>query len=128
MNPQSPLQYVGERMQAKQLRDRFVFANRIKLRNAGIYIRGGAGEELPYYSPSVIMEIGEKLEANYAFGFRLTTRNGLPVEEERLAEFGWLEPIEEELARYRDVTLTLAIGGFRASRGGANCSISSKDD
>jgi hypothetical protein len=108
----SPLQDVGERMQAKQLRDRFVFANRTTLRNAGIYIRSGAGDELPYYSPSVIKELGEKLQANYTFDFRLTTRSGLPVDEERLAEFGWVEPGEKELEKYRDVTLTLAIGGF----------------
>jgi hypothetical protein len=107
----SPLHDVGERMQVKQLRDRLVFANRVRLRNAGIYIRSGVGDELPYYSASVIKEIGEKLQANYAFGFRLATRNGLRVDEARLAEFGWAEPTTQELEKYRERTITLGIGG-----------------
>jgi hypothetical protein len=40
-----------------------------------------------------------------------STRNGLPVAEERLAEFGRVEPGEQELAKYRGTTLTLGIGG-----------------
>jgi hypothetical protein len=36
----------------------------------------------------------------------------LPVDEGRLAEHGWVRPSDEELEKYRDVTLTLAIGGF----------------
>jgi len=67
---------------------------------------------LPYYEPSAIKEIGEKLEANYAFDFELVTRNGLPVEEERLIEFGWMELGKAELEKYRGRTITLEIGGF----------------
>lgn len=62
-NVTSAVDTLDKRAQARQLRDRFVFANRVKLRDAGIYIRSGAGDELPYYSPSVIREIGERLEA-----------------------------------------------------------------
>jgi len=54
----------------------------------------------------------EKLEANYALDFRLATRGGLPVEEERLAEFGWVRRPDKELEKYRGTTLTLAIGEF----------------
>jgi hypothetical protein len=108
----SPLQDVSERMQAKQLRDRFVFANRVRLREAGIYIVSSSGRDFPYYDPTTVKTIGDKLAANYAFDFRLATRNGLPVDEERLAEFGWVEPGEEELEKYRGTTLTLAIGDF----------------
>jgi hypothetical protein len=108
----SSVQDFGNRAQAGQLQDRFIFANRIKLREAGIYIRSGAGDEFPYYSPSTVKTIGEKLAANYAFDFRLATRNGLPIGEDRLAEFGWAEPGEEELEKYRGRTITLAIGGF----------------
>jgi hypothetical protein len=43
------------------------------------------------YSLSVIKAISERPETNYAFDFRLATRNGSLVDKKQLAEFGWVD-------------------------------------